>query len=61
MEHGPRTIHAGYPSCLGRGVGEQSYSDCLAFTVFWGCQYLCGELAMAHVSRKMRRKQIMHL
>ena len=33
LEYGPGTIYAGAPSSRGFGVGEQSYSNCLASTV----------------------------
>ena len=33
LEFGPGTIHASFPASVGLGVGEQSYSNCLAFAV----------------------------
>ena len=33
LEYGPGTIWAGFPSCLGFGVGRESYSNSLAPTV----------------------------
>ena len=34
LEHGSGTIYAGVPSCLGFGVGGQSYCNFLASTVY---------------------------
>ena len=37
MEYGPGTIDAGFPSYPAFGVGGQSYSNFLAFTVVTHC------------------------
>ena len=46
LEYGPRTISAGFPSCLGFEVGGASYSNFLASTA--------AELSSTGVAKKVQ-------